>query len=106
MQRGEVWWAALRKPAGRRPVVLLSRDAAYRVRTRVTVATVTGTIRDIPTEVPLGQQDGLRRKCVANLDEIVTIPRRCLTEQITTLPRERMAEVDEAIRFALGLGSR
>lgn len=53
MHRGEVWWAGLPQPIGRRPVLLLSRDAAYSVRTSVTVGIVTRTIRNIPTEVLL-----------------------------------------------------
>ena len=54
MQRGEVWWAELPSPIGRRPVVLLSRDEAYAVRNAVTVAEVTSTVRGIPVEVELG----------------------------------------------------
>ena len=53
MRRGEVWWSQLPPPIGQRPVVLLSRDAAYRVRVAVTVAPVTRTIRNIPVEVAL-----------------------------------------------------
>jgi hypothetical protein len=68
MKRGEVWWADLPPPTGRRPVVLLSRDEAYAVRALVTVASVTTRIRSIPAEVPLGPEDGLPRDCVANLD--------------------------------------
>jgi len=57
VRRGEVWWAELPTPAGRRPVVLLSRDEAYPIRNLVTVAPVTTRIRDIPTEVGRGQMD-------------------------------------------------
>jgi len=53
MKRGEVWWANLPAPIGRRPVLLLSRDRAYQVRTAVTVAEITRTIRHIPVEVEL-----------------------------------------------------
>jgi len=48
MRRGEIWWAELSLPIGRRPVLLLSRDEAYAVRNAVTVAKVTSTIRGIP----------------------------------------------------------
>jgi mRNA-degrading endonuclease toxin of MazEF toxin-antitoxin module len=61
MKRGEVWWARLPAPAGRRPVVLVSRDAAYSVRAAVTVVEVSTTIREIDSEVPLGTRDGLPR---------------------------------------------
>jgi mRNA interferase MazF len=54
MRRGEIWWAQLPGPAARRPVLLLTRNAAYAVRTSVTVAPLTTTIREIPVEVSLG----------------------------------------------------
>ncbi len=103
MRRGEVWWADLPPPVGRRPVVLLSRDAAYRVRTAVTVAPVTRTLRDIPTEVPLDQKDDLPARCVVNLDDIATIPKALLTQRIAVLSSEKMMDVEAAIRFALDL---
>ena len=59
MRRGDVWWADLRAPAGRRPVVLLSRNEAYAVRELVTIAPVTTRVRRIPSEVPLSVKDGL-----------------------------------------------
>ena len=103
MRRGEVWWAELLPPIGRRPVVLLSRNVAYRVRTSVTVGMVTRTIRGIPVEVPLGMEDGMPEKCVVNLDDILTIPKLRLVERITTLPPQKMTAVAKAIIFALDL---
>ena len=103
MRRGEVWWADLGRPAGRRPVLLLSRDVAYRVRANVTVAPVTRTIRDIPTEVVLGRQDGMSEQSVVNLDDIITIPKRLLERPITALSQEKMVQVEQAIAFALAL---
>ena len=103
MRRGEVWWAELPPPIGRRPVVLLSRDAAYRVRTSVTVGIVTRTVRAIPVEVPLGPEDGMPEQCVVNLDNILTIPKPRLTERIATLSVEKMTAVAKAIIFALDL---
>ena len=103
MRRGEVWWADLPQPTGRRPVVLLSRDAAYRVRTSITVGVVTRTARAIPVEVPLGPEDGMPQQCVVNLDDILTIPKARLTERITTLSPQKMTAVARAIIFALDL---
>jgi mRNA interferase MazF len=103
MKRGEVWWAQLPDPAGRRPVVLLSRDSAYRVRSAVTVAPVTRTIRNIPVEVLLDQKDGLPSRCVVNLDDVTTISKSFLKERIAALSAERMQQIDDAIRFALDL---
>lgn len=103
MRRGEVWWAQLPKPVGRRPVVLLSRDSAYGVRTAVTVAPVTRTIRDIPVEVPLDQSDGLPVHCVANLDDLTTVPKSCIKRRIATLSADKIRLIEHAIRFALDL---
>lgn len=106
MQRGEIWWADLPEPAGRRPVVLLSRNEAYAVRQLVTVAPITTRARQIPTEVPLGPAEGLPKACVANLDTVTTIPRRALTQLIGPLPLEKLIRVERALIFALGLSSR
>lgn len=103
MRRGEVWWAELPAPVGRRPVVLLSRDEAYPVRELVIVAPVTSRIRLIPTEVALGRADGLPRRCVANLDTITTIPKRALTQRIAALAPAKLAAVERALCFAVGL---
>ena len=103
MRRGEVWWADLPAPVGRRPVLLLSRDAAYRVRTSVTVGLITRTIRSIPVEVPLGKEDGMPARCVVNLDDILTIPRSCLKERVAILSPEKMSAVSRAVSFALDL---
>jgi len=103
MRRGEVWWADLPAPAGRRPVVLLSRNEAYAVRDLVTVAPVTTTMREIPTEVFLNASDGLPKPCVASLDTITTIPKKSLSKRIATLNLGKQAAVDNALKFALGL---
>ncbi len=67
---------------GRRPVLLLSRDEAYSVRELVAVAPVTTRIRNIPSEVSLGTEDGLPKACVVNLDTIVTIAKASLGEEL------------------------
>lgn len=106
MRRGEVWWADLPPPAGRRPVLLLSRNEAYAVRELATVAPVTTRARRIPTEVALGPAEGLPKACVVNLDTITTIPRRTLADRIGPLPAEKLAAVETALLFALGFESR
>ncbi len=106
MRRGEVWWADLPAPAGRRPVVLLSRNEAYAVRELVTVAPITTRARRIPTEVMLGPAEGLPKACVVNLDTITTIPRRTLTKRIGPLPAEKLAALERALMFALGLANK
>ena len=103
VRRGDVYWAKFPAPVGRRPVVLISRDEAYAIKTRVTVVVVTRTIRGIPTEVRVGPTQGLPKVGVANADELVTIPRTVLQERISTLPKPKLDELDDALRFALGL---
>lgn len=103
MRKGEVWWANLPSPIGKRPVVLLSRDEAYSVRNAVTIAEVTSTIRNIPVEVNLGKEDGLPKKCVINLDTIITIRKELLTERIAYLDSEKIDQVNKAIKFALDI---
>ena len=103
MRRGEIWWAELEPPAGRRPVVLLSRDEAYAVRFLVIVAPITTRIRHIPSEVLLGTDDGMPRDCVANLDTIIAIPKDCLRNRLITLSPQKLKEIEAAIHFTLGL---
>ena len=103
MKRGEIWWAELSPPIGRRPLLLLSRDEAYAVRELVTVAPVTTRIRHIPSEVLLGLEDGLPKACVANLDTITTIAKASLHQKLTDLSPEKLTSVDAAIHFALGM---
>jgi mRNA interferase MazF len=103
MKRGEVWWANLPAPAGRRPVALVSRDETYQVRALIIVAPVTTRIRNIPAEVKVGPKDGLPRKCVINCDSLVTIPKARLQSRITTLNPAKVREINHALKFALGL---
>ncbi len=103
MRRGEIWWARMPEPSGRRPVVLVSRDSAYAVRASITVVEVSTTIRGIPSEVPLGAGDGMKRKCVANADNLLTIPKRWLETRHGQLRPEKLEDLDRALRFALSL---
>ena len=103
MNRGEVWWTELPQPAGRRPVVLVSRVDAYRVRNQVVVAEVTSRIRSLSAEVRLDQSDGMPKVCAAQFDTFHTIRKNRILSFITTLTPQRMIEMNDAIHFALGL---
>lgn len=103
MKQGEVWWIRFRPPVGRRPAVLVSRPQAYGVRTSVTVVPLTQTIRGIPVEVRLDTTDGVPRPCAANADNLTTVPLRVLDGYVTTLAHEKLRELEDAMRFALGL---
>lgn len=103
MRRGEVWWANLPPPVGKRPVVLVSRERAILARSAVTVAIVTSTIRNLPVEVPLGPAEGLPKPCVMNADVLNTIPKKWLTSRLSQLGDRKIQEINHALNFALGL---
>jgi mRNA interferase MazF len=103
LRRSEVWWADLAPPAGTRPVLLLSRDRAYAVRDFVTIAPISRTIRGIDSEVVLDASDGMRERCSVNLDDIQTVSKTRFRNYETTLSVAKMADVNAAIKFALGL---
>jgi mRNA interferase MazF len=103
VRRGELWWAELPSPVGRRPVVLVSRAEAYEVRRSVAVVEVTTTTRGLATEVRLGARQGLPRSCVANADALHTIAKDRLSKRIGRLDTERLGLLDDALRFSLGL---
>jgi len=104
VKRGEIWWANLPDPWGRRPVLLLARDEAYDLLTWVAVAPLTTTVRNIPTTVALTPDvDGVPQACVASLDNIQAIRTGWLAARIAALNPDRMREVERAIHFALDL---
>jgi mRNA interferase MazF len=101
VRRGGVYY--LEHPEwGRRPVVVLTRDGAIPVLKRVTVASISRTIRGIPTEVVLDEDDGMPVRCAVSLDNLGDAWKAMLTEQITTLGPTRMREVCQALDIAVG----
>jgi mRNA interferase MazF len=102
MKQYEVWWAELPGPAGRRPVLLLSRDSAYEYLNKVLAVEITTTIRGIATEIVLGRSEGLRKRCVANFDNIRTVSRTALVKRAGALNPGRRLEVKRAVGYALG----
>jgi len=103
MRRGEIRWYKFQHPDKNRPVLILSRDPVIEYLGEVTIAPVTTTIRDIPSEVLLTKADGLPRKCVVNCDHLQTVSKGKIGPLIATLSTSRMAEVAEAVSFALAL---
>ena len=101
MKQYEIWWAAFPAPAGRRPVLLLSRDGAYADLSKFLAAEITSTIRNIAVELPLGRAEGLPRKCVANFDNIRTVSRAALSKRIGHLAARREPEAKRALGHAL-----
>lgn len=101
VNRGDVYWAET-LDEGRRPALILTRSEAIPVLRKLTVAFLTTRIRDIPTEVRLGTEDGLPKECVVNLDNLRQVSRSFLDEPITTLSGPRMHEVCRALAIATG----
>lgn len=95
-------WYRFPQPNKRRPVVILTRDSALEFLGEVTVAPITSTIRDIPTEVPLTRADGMPRDCAINLDHIQTVSCGRIGPLITKLNTDKMFLVRSALLFALG----
>jgi mRNA interferase MazF len=95
-----VWWSE-DPTLGRRPVLVLARDAALPVLKRPLVAPLTTRIRGIPTEVLLDEDDGLPRPCVVSLDNMLPFPVSLLTERITRLGPDRMEAVCQALQLAV-----
>jgi mRNA interferase MazF len=104
MKRGEVRWYKFSPPDKKRPVVLLTRDAILEYLGEVTVAPITGTIRDIPSEICLDKEDGMPQDCAINCDHLQTVSKNRLGALVATLSAAKMREVSGAIAFALGLG--
>lgn len=101
MLRGEIRWYRFAGPDKTRPVLILTRDSILDLLGEVTIAPITSTIRDIPSEVLLTEEDGMPRPCAVNLDHVQTVPKARLGALITSLPPERMQEVRAALLFAL-----
>jgi mRNA interferase MazF len=102
VRRGEIWWTDF-PPLGHRPAILLTRDRAIAVRTWVTVVPLTGRLRGLPVEVRLEPRDGVPRACVANADNILTVPKSRITKRVGPLAPDKLRAVEDAVRFALAL---
>lgn len=105
MKRGEVRWCRFPHPDKKRPVVVLTRDSVQQYLQEVTVAPISSTIRDIPSEILLSPADGMPRHCAINFDHVQTISRERLGNLITTLSPQKMRSLQPALLFALGFAS-
>lgn len=99
--RGEVWWVE-HPEAGRRPFLVLTRQAAIPLLTAVLAVPATRTVRSIPTEVVLDRADGMPDACALSLDNLIVVPKELFRARITRLSIERMAEVCRALALATG----
>lgn len=96
--RGEIWWyePADEKP---RPYLVLTRDEALPVLNRIVGVPATRSARGIPSEVPLGREDGMPADCALAFDNLRLVRKSLLTRRITILRAERMTEVCDALSF-------
>ena len=94
-------WYRFAPPDKRWPVLILTRDSVLAYLGEATIAPITTTIRDIPSEVRLGPEDGVPRPCAVNCDHLQTVNKARLGKLVTRLSTERMEDVGRAVSFAL-----
>jgi mRNA interferase MazF len=100
--RGDARLYQFDKPDKKRPVVVLTRASAITYLSTVTVAPVTSTIRSVPSEVVLNDEDGMKAPCAVNLHNAVTVSQERLGRRIAQLRGSRIDEICAALRFSLG----
>lgn len=100
--RGDVRLYQFAPPDKKRPVVVLTRNSAIAYLSTVTVAPITSTIRGVPSEAALGEQDGMKNPCAVNLHSAITVSQHRLGKRVAQLSSLRMKEICAALRFSLG----
>ena len=100
--RGDVRLYQFAPPDKKRPVVVLTRDSAITYLSTVTVAPITSTIREVPSEVVLTEEDGMKAPCAVNLHNAVTISQSRLGRRVARLNSLRLNEICAALCFSLG----
>lgn len=103
--RGDIRLYRFSGPDKQRPVLVLTRESVIPYLSSATVAPITSTIRDVPSEVRLSEVDGMKGPCVVNLHNVVTVPKTRLGRRVAALSQERMRDVCAALGFALGCSS-
>jgi mRNA interferase MazF len=102
VNRGDIYLCRFAPPDKLRPVLVLTRQSAIGHLSTVTVAPITSTIRDVPSEVILDVDDGMKGRCAVNLHHAVTLSQERLGKRVASLSDQRMLEVCVALRFCLG----
>jgi mRNA interferase MazF len=100
--RGDVRLYQFAAPDQQRHVLVLTRNSAITYLATVTVAPITSTIRGVPSEVVLGEEDGMKSSCAVSLHNPITISQEKLGKRVAQLNSSRMGEVCAALRFSLG----
>ena len=102
LERGEIRLYRFERPDKERPVLILTRSSAVGYLSTATVAPITSTIRGVPSEVPLGVDDGMKQPCAVNLHNLVTVRQEAIGRRLGHLTPRRMRDVCAALAFALG----
>ena len=103
MKHGDIRWYKFVRPDKKRPVLILTRDSVLEYLNEVTIAPITSTVRNLPSEVFLTKADGMLRDCAVNCDHLQTVPKGKIGPLITSLVPAKMVDVGQAIRFALDI---
>jgi mRNA interferase MazF len=102
IRQGDIRWYTFRHPDKTRPVLILTRNSIIVALNEVTIAPITSTIRDIPTEVFLSEHEGMSGQCAINCDHLQTVSKAKIGKLITKLEKIKMEAVKEALLFAFG----
>ena len=103
MKHGEIRWYKFVTPDKKRPVLILTRDSVLEYLGEITIAPITSTVRNIPSEVFVSKMDGMPRDCAVNCDHLQTVSKGKIGSLIASLPSTKMIDVGRAIRFALDI---
>ncbi len=102
--RNDIFWADLGPPSGRRPVCIITRDAAIPLLNKVTCAPITRNIRGIPSEVEVGEEHGLPEAGVITCDNVITVAKTDLdSEPVGHLDMGTRVRLDRALRYSLDI---
>ena|SRR5437762_3038099 len=102
LMRGQIWQYSFSRPDKRRPVLVLTRPEVISLLHTVMVAPITSTVHGVPSEVPVGVDEGLKQDLVVNLDHVQTIDKSRLTRFIGTISETKMKAVCHALAIATG----
>ncbi len=103
VKKGEIRWYKFKPPDKKRPVLILTRNSIIDHLNEVTIAPITSTIRDIPTEILLTKADGLKNDCAINFDHIQTVSKNKIGSVITNLSDAKQEQIKNAVMFAFDL---
>ena len=106
LRRGDVRLYRFPIPDKERPVVIMTQDSAIDHLATVTVAPITSSIRDVPSQVVLDEHDGMKQPCVVNLHKLITVRKANVGQRVASLSERRLAEICAAMNFEVGCSRR